>query len=193
MQVAVQRQRQGSGHSQRGRQLPGTQIHRQCAVRQPRGRSVVRPEAAAVATEDGVHASLEIAKAGGRRRSEIYDLLAERPHLGERQRQRRRRRCDRGDVDGGFGNVQLLPDRDADVRIGPGVLTDFSMPAHDGVWLLEQVNQHSRPIPVISVSGFAESQVPRLAQAPFARRLLKPVDPWKLAEVIVEVLRGRPC
>jgi hypothetical protein len=42
------------------------------------------------------------------------------------------------------------------------------------------------------VSGFAEQQVPRLAQAPFARKLLKPVDPWQLAELIVEVLRGRP-
>jgi hypothetical protein len=30
-----------------------------------------------------------------------------------------------------------------------------------------------------------------LARAPFARKLLKPVDPWKLAELIVEVLRGR--
>jgi CheY-like chemotaxis protein len=69
------------------------------------------------------------------------------------------------------------------------ILTDFSMPEHDGVWLLEQVNQHPRPIPVISVSGFAEQHVPRLAQARFARKLLKPVDAWELAELIVEVLR----
>jgi len=72
------------------------------------------------------------------------------------------------------------------------ILTDFSMPGHDGVWLLEQVNRLPKPVPVISVSGFAEQQVPRLAQAPFARKLLKPVDPWQLAELIVEVLRGRP-
>jgi CheY-like chemotaxis protein len=72
------------------------------------------------------------------------------------------------------------------------ILTDFSMPGEDGVWLLEQVNQHPRPIPVISVSGFAEQHVPRLAQARFSRKLLKPVDPWKLAELIVEVLHGRP-
>ena len=69
------------------------------------------------------------------------------------------------------------------------ILTDFSMPEHDGVWLLEQVNRHPRPIPVISVSGFAEQHVPRLAQAPFARKLLKPVDPWRLPGIIVEVLR----
>jgi CheY-like chemotaxis protein len=69
------------------------------------------------------------------------------------------------------------------------ILTDLSMPEQDGVWLLEQVNQQARPVPVISVSGFAESQVPRLAQASFARKLLKPVDPWQLADVILEVMR----
>ena len=68
------------------------------------------------------------------------------------------------------------------------IVTDLAMPGGDGVWLLEQVNEHPRPIPIIVVSGFAESQVPRLAQAPFARKLLKPFDPWKLAETIVEVL-----
>jgi CheY-like chemotaxis protein len=72
------------------------------------------------------------------------------------------------------------------------IVTDFSMPEHDGVWLLEQVNQQPRPVPVISVSGFAEQHVPRLAKAPFARKLLKPVDAWELAELIVEVLRRRP-
>jgi CheY-like chemotaxis protein len=77
------------------------------------------------------------------------------------------------------------------VPVADIILTDFSMPGHDGVWLLEQVNQLPRCIPVISVSGFAEQHVPRLAQAPFARKLLKPVDPWKLAEIITEVLHGR--
>jgi len=69
------------------------------------------------------------------------------------------------------------------------IVTDLAMPGEDGVWLLEQVNEHLRPVPVIVVSGFAESQIPRLAQAPFARKLLKPVDPWRLAEVIGEVVR----
>jgi two-component system response regulator HydG len=69
------------------------------------------------------------------------------------------------------------------------IVTDLAMPGEDGVWLLEQVNEQPRPIPVIVVSGFAESQVPRLAQAPFARKLLKPVDPFRLSEVILEVVR----
>ena len=72
------------------------------------------------------------------------------------------------------------------------IMTDLAMPEENGVWLLKRVNQHPRPIPVIAVSGSAESQVPRLAQAPFARKLLKPVDPWALADVIAEVLHGRP-
>jgi CheY-like chemotaxis protein len=71
------------------------------------------------------------------------------------------------------------------------ILTDFSMPGEDGVWLLEQVNQQPRPIPVLAVSGFAEQQAPRLAQAAFARTLLKPVDPWTLPDLIIEVLQER--
>jgi CheY-like chemotaxis protein len=71
------------------------------------------------------------------------------------------------------------------------IVTDLVMPGADGVWLLEQVNRQTRPIPVVVLSGFAEVHVQRLAQAPFARKLLKPVDPWKLAETIVEVLHGR--
>ncbi len=71
------------------------------------------------------------------------------------------------------------------------IVTDFVMPGEDGVWLLEQVNQQPRPIPVVSVSGYAASQVPRLAQAPFARKLLKPIDPWVLGGIIDDVLRGR--
>ena len=70
------------------------------------------------------------------------------------------------------------------------IVTDLAMPGEDGVWLLEQVNAHQRPIPVIVVSGFAEEQVPRLAEAPFARKLLKPVDPWVVGDIIREVLRG---
>jgi CheY-like chemotaxis protein len=70
------------------------------------------------------------------------------------------------------------------------VVTDLAMPGGDGVWLLEQVNRSPRPIPVISVSGYAQDQVPRLAQAPFARKLLKPVDVWKLGGMIRDVLDG---
>ena len=75
---------------------------------------------------------------------------------------------------------------DADI-----VVTDFLMPGgDDGAWLLDRVNDQPRPIPVIVLSGFAESQLQRLANTRFARKLLKPIDPEQLSRVIIEVLQG---
>ena len=73
---------------------------------------------------------------------------------------------------------------DADI-----VVTDYALPGHDGIWLLEQINGSPRPIPVILVSGFAASQVRAVADAPFALKLLKPVDPLDLGRQISLVLR----
>jgi CheY-like chemotaxis protein len=74
---------------------------------------------------------------------------------------------------------------DADI-----ILTDFALPpGEDGVWLLEQVNTRPRPIPVILVSGFSEHHDARLVAAPFAGKLLKPVEPERLCEEIGKVLR----
>jgi CheY-like chemotaxis protein len=70
------------------------------------------------------------------------------------------------------------------------VVTDFLLPSEDGVWLLEQINQRPRPVPVIAVSGFAEVHIPRLAEAPFARTLLKPVDSLEVAYIILDVVGG---
>jgi len=77
--------------------------------------------------------------------------------------------------------LALLPKADI-------VLTDFAMPGADGVWLLEQVNQQSRPIPVIAFSGHDESQEPRLGAAPFAGKLLKPLDFTQVCAEIAVVL-----
>ena len=71
------------------------------------------------------------------------------------------------------------------------IVTDIAMPSVDGVWLLERVNELPRPVPVIAMSGYAERQVPRYARAPFARKLLKPVDKSELSDLIREVLRER--
>jgi CheY-like chemotaxis protein len=71
------------------------------------------------------------------------------------------------------------------------VLTDFAMPGDDGVWLLDQVNQQSRRILVIAISGYAESQEPRLAAATFAGKLLKPLDFDQLCAEIAVVLSNR--
>lgn len=72
------------------------------------------------------------------------------------------------------------------------VLTDFALPSDDGVWLLERVNKEPRPIPVIVMSSFDEGQEPRLTTAPFAGKLLKPVDFDRLyAEIATALGRSR--
>jgi CheY-like chemotaxis protein len=80
--------------------------------------------------------------------------------------------------------LALLPKADI-------VLTDVAMPGDDGVWLLEQVNQQSRPIPVIAISGYDESQEPRLAAARFAGKLLKPLNFDRVCAEIAAVLGNR--
>jgi DNA-binding NtrC family response regulator len=64
------------------------------------------------------------------------------------------------------------------------------MPGDDGIWLLDQVNQQSRRIPVIVMSGYDESQEPRLATAPFARKLLKPLDFDRVCAEVAAALDG---
>ena len=72
------------------------------------------------------------------------------------------------------------------------IVTDFLLNGarEDGAWLLELVNQQPRPIPVIVLTGVAEVHSPRLAQAPFACKLLKPLDPWDLSGEILKIVRG---
>jgi CheY-like chemotaxis protein len=74
------------------------------------------------------------------------------------------------------------------VDLADVVVTDFAMPERDGAWLLAQVARLPRPIPVILLSGFSAVQIEAIAQAPFARKLLKPVDPWQLSAEILDVL-----
>jgi CheY-like chemotaxis protein len=71
------------------------------------------------------------------------------------------------------------------------IVTDYALPGDDAVWLLERVNKASRPIPVIAVSGYDERQEPRLAAAPFAGKLLKPLDFDQLCAEIAVVLSNR--
>jgi CheY-like chemotaxis protein len=68
------------------------------------------------------------------------------------------------------------------------VVTDYALPDHDGVWLLEQAMRRSPPVPVILLSGYAECQIRAIADAPFARKLLKPVDPLNLGVEIIKTL-----
>src|SRR4051794_18628543 len=70
----------------------------------------------------------------------------------------------------------------AAARLGEAdvVVTDYALPGHDGVWLLEQIKASALGIPVILVSGYAPSQIPTVAAAPFVLKLLKPIDPLDL-------------
>jgi CheY-like chemotaxis protein len=71
------------------------------------------------------------------------------------------------------------------------IVTDYALPGEDAVGLLERVNKQARPIPVIAASGYDERQEPRLAAAPFAGKLLKPLDFEQLCGEIVAALENR--
>jgi CheY-like chemotaxis protein len=66
------------------------------------------------------------------------------------------------------------------------VVTDMSMPGEDGAWLLAQVEQSRRPVPVIVLTGFADLY--DFTGVNFARVLRKPFDPWHLCQEIRAVL-----
>jgi CheY-like chemotaxis protein len=74
----------------------------------------------------------------------------------------------------------------ASIAVADVIVTDLSMPGEDGLWLLAQVEQTPRRVPVIVVSGFGDYY--NLSGAKFARVLRKPVDPWRLCEAIRAVV-----
>jgi CheY-like chemotaxis protein len=69
------------------------------------------------------------------------------------------------------------------------VITDYSMPGATGIWLLEQVRKQPRPVPVVLLTGYAETHAREFAAAGFARVVRKPVDLWSLCGLIAEVAR----
>jgi two-component system CheB/CheR fusion protein len=66
------------------------------------------------------------------------------------------------------------------------VVTDMSMPGEDGAWLLAQVEQSHRPIPVIVLTGFADHY--DFTGVKFARVLPKPFNLRHLCQEIRAVL-----
>jgi CheY-like chemotaxis protein len=66
------------------------------------------------------------------------------------------------------------------------VVTDMSMPGEDGAWLLAQVEQSRRRIPVIVLTGLSDHY--NFTGVKFARVLRKPFDPWHLCQEIRAVL-----
>ncbi len=76
----------------------------------------------------------------------------------------------------------------ASIAVADVIVTDMSMPGEDGLWLLAQVEQTPRRVPVIVVSGYGDYY--DFSGAKFARVLRKPVDPWRLCEAIRTVVDG---
>lgn len=69
------------------------------------------------------------------------------------------------------------------------VLTDVTLPDHDGVWLLRQIQAlPALQIPVVALTGHAfPHEVEAITAAGFDRYLVKPADLDQLVAVIMEV------
>ena len=78
------------------------------------------------------------------------------------------------------------------------VVTDLSMPGHDGQWLLRQIrslpSDRGRDVPVVAVTAFGrEYGQDRMLSIGFTEYLTKPVDPLRLCWVVARLARpGRP-
>jgi CheY-like chemotaxis protein len=81
-------------------------------------------------------------------------------------------------------------------RVKPDVLlSDISMPQHDGYWLIGQVRalplDRGGALPAVAVTALGHPHdADRTLSAGFQAHLRKPVDPWELARTIAG-LAGR--
>jgi CheY-like chemotaxis protein len=69
------------------------------------------------------------------------------------------------------------------------VVTDLAMPDEDGIWLAEELRARGAQVPIIAVSGYSAVFGARLRSAPFKLVLQKPIDPWRLVEAVISVVR----
>lgn len=80
-------------------------------------------------------------------------------------------------------------------RVMPDViLTDISMPKHDGYWLLDQVR--ARPpetggaLPIVAITAHGERHGPeRTLSHGFQAHMRKPLDPWELCRTLASLGR----
>lgn len=74
------------------------------------------------------------------------------------------------------------------------LLSDISMPDHDGYWLLEQVRalpaERGGRIPAVALTAHGRAHGPdRTLAAGFQAHLSKPVDAWELCRTITGLVR----
>jgi CheY-like chemotaxis protein len=92
-------------------------------------------------------------------------------------------------AESGAGALELL-DADASVEL---IVSDLSMPGMDGVQLIQQAQERHPQLPVIFLTGLADSgteiALGRVITGPFAV-VHKPINAEQLANRVAKLLRG---
>jgi CheY-like chemotaxis protein len=83
---------------------------------------------------------------------------------------------------------RLLPDT---------IVTDISMPQHDGHWLIRQIRslppERGGAIPAVALTAYGVHAAQHEAGGAFQAYLGKPIDPWHLCRVIASLAGRIPC
>ena len=82
-------------------------------------------------------------------------------------------------------------------HVVPDVLvSDISMPGHDGYWLMRELRARGADrggaVPAVAVTALSEHGARQALSAGFQAHLRKPVDPWELCRVVETLARQRP-
>jgi CheY-like chemotaxis protein len=83
-------------------------------------------------------------------------------------------------------------------RLLPDVIvTDISMPQHDGHWLIQQIRslppERGGTLPAVALTAYGVHAAQRVAGGAFQLCLAKPIDPWHLCRVIASLAGRIPC
>jgi CheY-like chemotaxis protein len=81
-------------------------------------------------------------------------------------------------------------------HVVPDVLvSDISMPEHDGYWLIRELRTRGAgrggSVPAVAVTAMSDHGPRQAMTAGFQAHLRKPVDPWELCRVVETLARQR--
>jgi CheY-like chemotaxis protein len=75
------------------------------------------------------------------------------------------------------------------------MVSDISMPGHDGYWLIRELRarglDRGGAVPAVAVTALSEHGPRQALAAGFQGHLRKPVDPWELCRVVETLARQR--